>query len=165
VDHRVNAFEPVLISTSGRYQLVHSGALKIYENLDVLPRAFLTSQPPSIPSLLQRGERAGSQGIGEARVLSYTPERAVIQVEAHQAGYLVLTDTFYPGWRATVNGKGVPILRADPYFRAVRVEAGQHRVEFIYQPLSLRLGMALSGLSLLIALLIWGGVDKLMGNR
>jgi len=163
IDHRVGTFEPVILSTQGRYRLVHSGALKVYENLDALPRAFfvphLTALPPSLSHIW---EREGGWRRGEGRILSYAPERVVIQVEADQPGYLVLTDAFYPGWRATMDGTSVPILRADPYFRAVSVDAGQHRVEFIYQPLSLRLGLALSSLSLLITLLglAWGGPPR-----
>ncbi|MEA3345112.1 MAG: YfhO family protein [Chloroflexota bacterium] len=157
IDHRVGAFEPVVISTEGRYRLVHSGALKIYENLDVFPRAFFsphpTPQPPLLSQFWERGE-----------VLSYTPERVVIQTEADQPGYLILTDAFYPGWQATVDGTSVPILQAEPYFRAVRLEAGQHQVEFTYEPLSLRLGAALSGLSLLIALL-GARVNKFTSNE
>jgi hypothetical protein len=166
-DHRVGAFESVIISTGGRYQLVHSGALKIYENLDVRPRAFFTPHPPSIPSLLHQVRRTQAQGAGETRILSYTPERVTVQVQADQAGYLVLTDTYYPGWRATVDGEAVSILRAEPYFRATRMEAGEHRVEFIYRPLSLRLGIALSAISLLVALLglAWGRVDKSNGSQ
>jgi len=159
IDRRVGAFEPVIVSTQGRYRLVHSGALKIYENLDVLPRAFFVPHPTPSP-LSQIGERGEDWGRGEGHILSYAPQHIVIQVEADQPGYLVLTDAFYPGWQATVDGTPTPILRADPYFRAVRLEAGQHQVEFVYRPLSLRLGAALSSLSLLITFLglSWDGI-------
>jgi len=143
IDGRVGTFEPVIVSTSGHYRLVHSGALKIYENLDVLPRAFFVPHPTP------------TRERGEAHILSYAPERVLIQVEADQPGYLVLTDTFYPGWRATVDGQPVRILRTGSYFRAVPVVTGQHLVEFIYRPLSFRLGVALSlGALLLTAVLL-----------
>lgn len=151
IDGRVGTFEPVIVSTSGHYRLVHSGALKIYENLDVLPRAFFNSNPalnPLPPPKIGSGE--GARGRGESLILSYTPEQVLIQVEADRPGYLILTDAFYPGWRATVDGQPVKILRAGPYFRAVPVEAGQHWVEFIYRPLSFRLGVALSLVALLL---------------
>ena len=160
VDHRVGTFEPVIISTEGHYRLVHSGALKIYENLDVLPRAFFVPHStPAPPPLSQIWERREEWRRGESLILSYAPERVLIRTRSEDPGCLVLTDAFYPGWQATVDGAPVPIFRADPYFRAVSLEAGQHRVEFIYRPLSFRLGIALSGLSLLIALLglAWSG--------
>ena len=140
--------------------MVHSGALKIYENLDVLPRAFLVAQadpePPSIPEML---ERERSWGMGEVRILTHAPERVVVEVQADHPGHLVLTDAFYPGWKAVVDGKSVPILRAAPYFRSVQLDEGEHTVEFIYRPQSLRIGLALSGFSLLIVLLglVWSG--------
>ena len=61
-----------------------------------------------------------------------------------QDGYLVLTDAYYPGWIATVDGQPAHIERADILFRAVKVPAGQHRVEFRYQPQSFAIGAVIS---------------------
>jgi uncharacterized membrane protein YfhO len=66
----------------------------------------------------------------------------------------LLTDTFYPGWRASVDGRSAEILRADLTFRAVHIEPGTHRVEFHYRPAWLRWGTWISG----VALLVWLGV-------
>jgi uncharacterized membrane protein YfhO len=68
---------------------------------------------------------------------------------AAQPGYLVLAYTYYPGWSATVDDRPVEILRADYTLLALPVEAGQHRVELTYRPLSLILGAAISGLAVL----------------
>src|SRR5205814_7944695 len=67
-----------------------------------------------------------------------------------QPGYLVLADTYYPGWVARVDGVEQPILRADYLFRAVAVRPGQQVVEFRYEPTSFRIGAATSGLTLLV---------------
>jgi len=56
----------------------------------------------------------------------------------------VLTDAWYPGWAVTVDGAPVEILRADVYFRAVRIGPGAHRVEFRYEPQAVRVGVAIS---------------------
>jgi uncharacterized membrane protein YfhO len=72
-----------------------------------------------------------------------------------QPGYLVLTDTHYPGWQATVDGAPAEILVANHAFRAVVLGAGQHIVEFIYRPLSFRLG---AWLTLAATLLLVGMV-------
>ncbi len=77
-------------------------------------------------------------------VTRYDPERVVIEVNADSDGYLVLTDAWYPGWTATVDGVPVEILRADVYFRAVRVGPGAHRVEFRYESQTVRVGVAIS---------------------
>jgi uncharacterized membrane protein YfhO len=68
----------------------------------------------------------------------------VIDVAAVSDGYLVLTDANYPGWSATVDGQSATIDRADILFRAVKIPAGQHRVEFRYQPHSFAIGAGIS---------------------
>jgi uncharacterized membrane protein YfhO len=59
-------------------------------------------------------------------------------------GYLVLADTWYPGWRATVDGAPTEVLRANHAFRAVRLEAGEHVVDMVYRPTSVLVGGAVS---------------------
>jgi uncharacterized membrane protein YfhO len=94
--------------------------------------------------------------------LSYEPERVVISANLAADGYLVLTDAHYPGWRALTDGLETPIYRADLLFRAVYLPAGQHRVEFIYDPLSFKLGAAIS----LVALLgLVAGAAAVAGRR
>ena len=62
---------------------------------------------------------------------------------------LVLTEVWYPGWRATVDGESRPVLRANYAFRAVRLGSGQHQVRLTFAPRSWGLGLAVSGLTLL----------------
>ncbi|TKS58032.1 MAG: hypothetical protein EWM72_03290 [Nitrospira sp.] len=70
-------------------------------------------------------------------------------------GWLVLSDAFYPGWEATVDGTPVPIYRADYAFRAIPLSEGTHLVRFVYHPLSYRLGRWISlGTLLLIGPLL-----------
>ncbi|MBE9471546.1 MAG: YfhO family protein [Chloroflexi bacterium] len=59
-------------------------------------------------------------------------------------GYLVLTDTWYPGWQATVDGKPAEVLQANYAFRAVYLAAGEHTVEMVYHPTSVLVGEAVS---------------------
>ena len=71
-----------------------------------------------------------------------------------RSGFLLLLDTYFPGWVANVNGRPTEIYCADYNFRAVTLPAGKSTIRFSYQPNSLRIGMALS----LISLLALGGV-------
>jgi hypothetical protein len=89
-----------------------------------------------------------------ARIAVYEPERVEIEVDAPAAGLLVLTDGWYPGWRATRDGEALDVLRANGLFRAVRVPAGASRVRFDYQPESVRWGFALSAASLAAAVAV-----------
>ena len=76
------------------------------------------------------------------------PDRVRLDVEAERAGYVVLADAFDPGWRATLDGAAVPLLRANVAFRAVAVPPGRHVVEIVYRPRAVTLGLALTLLTL-----------------
>jgi len=91
---------------------------------------------------------AGWRRPGRVDVVEYGSERVVARATADQPSYLFLADTYYPGWRAFVDGAERPVYRADYLFRAVPLPAGEHTVEFIFDPLSLKAGAALSALSL-----------------
>lgn len=78
-----------------------------------------------------------ANGEAAARIRSWKPGRVEVDLRAPSPGVLVLHDTYYPGWVATLDGTAVPILRADTLFRGVEVPAGDHRVVFEYKPLSL----------------------------
>ncbi len=75
---------------------------------------------------------------------------------ASETAWLLITDTWYPGWQATVNGKPVPVLQANGAFRAVPIPSGEAVVEMRFQPRSVQTGMSLSVLSLIVALLVQG---------
>lgn len=88
------------------------------------------------------------------QILSRNPEEILLQVRTPQAGFLVVGDVWYPGWRAMVDRQPAPVLRAYTALRAVPLTAGDHIVRLYYQPLSFQLGLALSSLSL-CALVVW----------
>ena len=75
-----------------------------------------------------------------------------VQVAAPAPMVLVLAHTDYPGWEAELDGKAVPILRANVLFRAVVVPAGDHTVRFRYRPDSARQGAVGPLLFLLLGL-------------
>jgi hypothetical protein len=153
-------------------------------NLHALPRAYFIV-PSQIPSEIQSVESLGCwnvhQGIqvmdpetGEgaagffrkdaAEIQAYEPERVEIRTDSPRDGFLVLSDTYRPGWSALVDGAPTPILRAHSAFRAVRVPGGKHRVLFFYRPASLRVGAAVSVFALLV-LLAWPAIAWLRLRR
>jgi uncharacterized membrane protein YfhO len=71
-----------------------------------------------------------------------------MDVTASSNALLVLSEMYYPGWVARVNGKKVPIQRVDGTFRGIVVSAGPNRVEFEYAPASFRVGALISALTL-----------------
>lgn len=176
IDDRTGTSKSVIVSTAGHFRLVHSGDVKIYQNLDVLPRAFVVHRARVIEddeaavSAMRDESFKPDEGVilaeappgwgtwspsadshsDQVTVVSYEPERVVIEANLASEGYLVLTDTWYPGWRAWMDGKESPIIRANLLFRAIALPAGQHRVEFSYEPASLQIGAAISLATLLV---------------
>ncbi len=73
------------------------------------------------------------------------PRNMKLEVEAKQDGYLFIADTWYPGWKAYLDGEKVEILRANYLFKAIPVRAGHHEVEMVYKPGLYYLGATLSG--------------------
>jgi hypothetical protein len=149
---------------------------RIYRNPAALPRAFLVSGQQVVdggdaareaatgadfdPLAVAVTERridgipeGGAGGApGDARIAHYGEERVDVDIDAARRSLLVLTDSWFPGWKASVDGHDVPIDRVDYLIRGVAVPAGAHRVEFRYQPASWRAGWILSLLALIAIL-------------
>jgi hypothetical protein len=85
----------------------------------------------------------------------YSSEKSIINVETNKEGFLFITDEWYPGWVAKVDGVKAPIYRADYAFRAIPVPQGSHEVEFYYEPNSFKIGLIISGVSLLVLVIVW----------
>ncbi len=87
----------------------------------------------------QTGEQQGFVGVEQ-----YGSHEVRLRVEAPTAGFVVLTDLFYPGWRAEVDGTRAEIHRANYLFRMVQVGKGEHEVRFMYSGGTFYKGLALS---------------------
>jgi hypothetical protein len=94
-----------------------------------------------------------------AHIESYDAERVSIQAQLDRPGLLLLTDSNYPGWKATVDGQPAPILKANYLFRGVMLGPGSHRVEFRYAPVSYAAGYGISLFSA-FAVATWLLVDS-----
>ena len=128
----------------------------VYRNTQVLPRAWIA---PAHSDL-----KAVSEIAPESWVESLTDSGNAITIRASspQAGVLILSDSFYPGWQALVDGVPTEIRIANEAFRAIAFPAGTHAIEFRYQPSSVLSGLIVSLASLavivvgLIGLHLWG---------
>ena len=162
------------IPNSG-YELAYDAEVKIYENLDALPRAFFVAEEeilsreqllkrlPALepteavwlettPTADDRAALAGGRGTvtyKPADAVQVTPNEVLVDVSTDGAGWLVLADSYFPGWKAYARPRGGTedveeertIYRADGNFRAVRVDAGEHTIHFKYTPMSVKLGL------------------------
>ncbi len=80
----------------------------------------------------------------EVDSIEHTPQRVTIDVQTEQPGLLVLSDQYWPGWQATIDGRPTPIVHTNYVVRGVSLPAGQHQVEFTFRPLSFYLGLGVS---------------------
>ena len=115
---------------------------------DPVSTAILEADPG-----LALGPLEGSTVPDHLRLVSETPEHIMLDARLASAGLLVIGDNYFPGWRAAVDRRPAPLLRADYTLRAVPIEAGAHSVDLVYDPLSLRLGVGLSAAGLVLAAL------------
>jgi uncharacterized membrane protein YfhO len=84
------------------------------------------------------------------RVISRAPQQFVMEAELACPGLVRVGDSWYPGWRARVDGEKKPVQELDSV-RAVQVEAGRHKIEFYYRPASVYWGLGLTLLGLAVA--------------
>ena len=88
---------------------------------------------------------------GTVVLTAYRPAEVELDATMETAGLVVLSDTFYPGWEADVDGAPTPIVRANYFCRGVFVDRGTHHIVFRYQPGSHRTGVLISALAILVA--------------
>jgi uncharacterized membrane protein YfhO len=107
-----------------------------------------------------------SGGSGTATLIpSADPNRVEVETEADGPVWLLLSDTWYPGWEARVDGERVSIWKGDYLFRAVPVPAGEHVVEFVYRPVSFLAGVVLACAAVaFLAWAIWFGRPRPRGG-
>jgi uncharacterized membrane protein YgdD (TMEM256/DUF423 family) len=114
-----------------------------------LRRVGVLAEPPDIPL---PGPMDGST----ARVTAFTPNQISIEVDAVADGLLVLSEIYYPGWRASVDGDPAPLIQTDGLLRGIPVPQGHHHtVRVWYAPASVRLGLVISVLALVASVGGW----------
>ena len=150
------------------------GGMKVFENPHAFPRAWAVHELVKIgkdsegQALISQhledmrskaftfvdrsADLAGLKPCGAPDTVSITHYRAMkVSIRARMAcdGMVVLSDTYYPGWRAYVDGKRAPIHEVNFVMRGIPVPAGAHEIEFRYRPGSFYLGAAMSALGIL----------------
>lgn len=98
---------------------------------------------------------------GTAVIKRYSENNVLIKTNSSYDSFLVLTDNYFPGWKAFIDNREVPIYRSDYTLRGIKVPAGVHTVYFLYDPLSFKIGLVLSFLSgIVLFILILGSFLK-----
>jgi len=154
---------------------------KVLDSKTILSRMTSKDFRPDREVLLEEKPKWGGEAIGGRRgpplrktndvgeALSGLPQKVEIIYEKNnrlqllvnstEDNLLVLSDTYYPGWKAFVNGKETKIYRADYTFRGIPLNAGTHQVEFVYDPISFKLGAGATFLGIL-GCIVFGWVAR-----
>lgn len=167
---------------AGTFSTIYNDSVyQVFQNTAAMPRAFLVNQyvvqtnPQKILDtmfnvnfnlrqavVLEQNPKVKLSGQGAAKIINYSSEKITITTSSNGNNLLFLSDAYYPGWQAYVDGQKAPIYRADYAFRSIYVPAGKHQIEFIYSPLSFKLGVLLAVLGLLaifVYSIIWKKED------
>ena len=140
-------------------------------NHAALPRAFVPARVETVPDPNERLWKMGAPQFdpravayvespvnlpdscrGSAKIVGEIPTRVTVSVQMETPGLVVLADLWDKGWRAYLNGRSVPILRANHAIRGVIVPAGAATLEFRYESASLAWGLRLSGFAAAVLL-------------
>ncbi len=102
-----------------------------------------------------------------AVVMGYSGDRIEVRTRTETAGLLMLSEVYYPAWKAYVDGKQTRVYQADHLLRAVPVPPGEHTVELRFESLALRVGMLISLATYAIVLLLatLAGVRRYRARR
>lgn len=124
-------------------------AVLLSNGFDLKRSALVSTPPPFAPD--------PNAANGTVNVSAYAPEHMTLDVNAPADGLVVVSENFYPGWRAEVDGQATDILRADLALRALPVRAGQHRIEMWYDPILFKMGAVISIVTLVtcVVFLVW----------
>jgi hypothetical protein len=170
--------------------LLKGNTIKLYKHRNAFPRAWLVKDFQVMDSkaifsvITQKGfdpgqkvlleeelkwDRASSNHGAEKNKVEFISEKnnwLQLQIETKKDSLLVLSDTYYPGWKAWVDGRPEKIYQANYAFRAVPLSAGVHQVKFVYDPVSFKWGAGVTLLGILICLAMgWFGRQKKQINR
>ena len=166
-------------------EIYRDNAIGVYENREVFPRAFVVNEARVMPveeqPLLASDLRSvvfiehepeggndltpASAELAEVNISAYAANGLFVDLNLSDRGWLVVTDAYFPGWKAFLRPFGtgeeqeqeIPVYRANGAFRTVYIpEDGQWTVRFVYSPLSFKLGLYVSFLAIMTAMLLVG---------
>ena len=149
----------------------------VYENMLAYPRAFfadtvqrLTDSAAILKTVTADGfdgrQRAivettqdlfvpaTAAGQAQVTILAWKPNRIALASNTASPRFLVLSEMYFSGWQAEVDGVATPIYRTNYLFRGIVVPAGQHTVTFAFRPRSVLVGAAISGFAIVVAVML-----------
>ena len=130
---------------------------KLYQGYDFSKKVILSEQPSKDRYKLTTGD--------QAQIVHYLPNEVNIQTSTKNGGILLLTDSYYPGWKVSINGLPQKLFIADGVFRAVELPTGESLVQFKFEPGSFKYGLWTSLASLIVLVVIMNYTGKKLRFR
>jgi hypothetical protein len=133
---------------------------------DFDPTETVILEESQIRSLSEIGDRRSEIVDGTIEFVTYGLNEIVLVVEMPADGWLVLSEVYYPGWQATVDGERTEVLRADYDFRAVALSPGKHVVRMTFTSRTWKAGLVMSGITW-TGLVAWmaGELRRYLGKK
>lgn len=128
---------------------------ELEDNFDLKLQRYLRKEDVDTMAVVERFRKRMSENPVE--VVSYDVNEMELRVDASRDGWVVINDTFFPGWRADVNGEEMRVYRANQTFRAVPVKEGEQIIRMEFVPEGFEAGKKITGWSL-VTTGVWGGV-------
>ncbi len=128
-------------------------------DFDAAQNVILAADPGDSPavhdSATDHSREGGNPPAGQVEITGGQPNAVTLKADLSRPGYVVLLDRYDANWHAKIDGREVPVLRANQLFRAVYAEPGQHVIAFSYRQHGLLAGMLISALTLLALLWVY----------
>jgi len=137
-----------------------AAALATMTNATWQPKQLAVLPATARDSVLASNATAAT--VSALRVSAHSVEA---EIEAPAPTIAVIAQSWHPAWQATLNGLAVPLLRANVAFQAVPIPAGKHQLRLTYTESRFRLGLAISGATLLLCLIGWWRAGRARGER
>ena len=141
-----NAFPRVFLAHNAYIQNNAQEILDLIfdSKIDLLTSVILEESPREITDSGKFIELSKPSADSSTSIISYEPQKVSIHAKTNVPQMLFLSDNYYPGWKAYVDDKETKIYRANYTFRSIFLPQGNHKVIFIYKPLSFQVGLLIS---------------------
>lgn len=168
--------------SDGKFELVYDREIKIYRNKGAYPRVFIVHRAEVIRNedeilarlksddfdlkrtiIIEEDIQTRIEALDDvplidnsiAEIINYKPNCVTIKARMENEGFLVLSDTYFPGWKVFVDSKKDRIYQTDYLIHSVYLPRGNHEVKFIYDPLSFKIGLSITFLAILFIVLFF----------
>lgn len=140
---------------NSKYRPVYTGDMCVYENQAAFPKGVCIGREVFTAEVLRLAgtwDDLARHVCGRSELHAYEPEKIVLDVHAEEDCVFLFQDTHYRGWSASVNGVRQRLHRTDVGCRALPLAAGDHRVVMRFRPLSVKLGLGLTCLGIILSI-------------